>query len=376
VESVATLRRALFAIAFGAASFVSARPAKAAGFRLFQSTAVLERPFAPAASQEFTLGACCQWILFDDPVPRDSFRLDFQFPGPIVDLAPPPKEPVPAPFRFEPVAVRPKYIGIGVVSAGAIAGSYLNASTDGPRHDFHFTNEGYFGRNTYVGGGDKASHFVSYYSVARLMTSVYEAFDLAEDSSYELASATSFAAGLATELGDGTNKYGFSHEDLVIDTAGAATAFVLARYRLNDLIGFRAGIVPAPDTPDPYEGTGTGKDYSKEIYTADLKLAGLSRRIDRRFGPARFLLISMTYGVKGYPYAVASLRERQVGLEVGLNVAEIARAVGVPQNRWWGRIALTILDVIRIPYTAVGIRYDINHKKWIGPDTGQTFSFP
>jgi hypothetical protein len=359
-----------------AAGWLSPVRAEAGGFHIF-STRSSEWPSPGQSARQFTLGPCCDWNLAADPPIAEALSLDLRFPVPVaLDPASQIGPPMP-PTPFVALPGHPKRIPIGIASLGAIAGSYFNAYTDGNHFDFHFTNEGYWGRNTYVGGGDKASHLVSYYSVARLLEGVYEAFDLRGERAYTLASATSFVAGLATEIGDGTNKYGFSHEDLVIDTVGAASAFVLAHYHLNDLIGFRAGIVPAPDVPeDVKDPNGTGKDYTREIYTADLKLAGLSKRLDRSFGPARFLLVSMTYGVKGYPYAPPELRERQVGLEVGLNVAELARAAGVPENRWWGRMLLIVLDIVRFPYTAIGIRYDINHRKWVGPDTGQTYSLP
>ena len=57
-------------------------------------------------------------------------------------------------------------------------------------------------------------------------------------------------------------------------------------------------------------------------------------------------------------------------------LSELARAVGVPPNRWWGKMLLIILDLIRFPYTAIGVRYDVNDGKWIGPDSGGTFAFP
>ena len=367
---VSRLARALALLT--AAGLAAPRAARAGGFRIFESTAVLET--SPGrTSEEFTLAGCCDGALEEGRAPA-GFRLDLRFP-PTISLD--------AGWRgalgtilLEPPRPEPRRLFIAVASLGSLAGSALNSFTDGPNQSFHFTDEGYFGRHTYAGGGDKASHIVSFYGVSRLLTSVYEVFDLSEDRSYTLASGVSLLTGLVTELGDGTTRYGFSHEDLVADSIGALSAYALARYGLNDLIGFRAGVLSSAETPDEFRVAGLGKDYSREIYTADLKLAGLARRVERNFGPARFLLVSMTYGVKGYPYAVPELRERQVGLEVGLNVAEMARAVGVPERRWWGRLLLTVLDIVRFPYTSVGVRYDINHKKWHGPDNGNTWSFP
>ncbi len=334
---------------------------------------MLELSASARPSEEFTLAGCCGTALEEGRAP-EVFRLDLRFP-PVIALDAG-RSGAPGTTLYAAPPPEPKHVFILLASVGAVAGSALNSFTDGPHESFHFTNEGYFGRNTYAGGGDKASHIVSYYGVSRLLTSVYEVFDLSEEKSYTLASGVSVFTGLATEFGDGTTRYGFSHEDLVADSLGALSAYVLARYGLNDLIGFRAGVMQAPETPDELKVAGLGKDYSREIYTADLKLAGLARRADRNFGPARFLLVSMTYGVKGYPYALPELRERQVGLEVGLNVAEIARGIGVSDRPWWGRLLLTVLDIVRFPYTSVGVRYDINHKKLYGPDNGNTWSFP
>jgi len=157
-----------------------------------------------------------------------------------------------------------------------------------------------------------------------------------------------------------------------MDTLGSATALAVYHYGLDDLIGFRFGPVPAPAVPCCKPNGGVGTDYSKLIFTGDLKMAGLARRIHVDPGPARFLLVSVTYGTKGYPYSAPETRERQVGLEIGLHVTEVLRAIGVPENRWWSKPVYLVLDLVRIPYTAIGIRYDLNHGKWRGPDTGGT----
>jgi Predicted periplasmic lipoprotein (DUF2279) len=268
---------------------------------------------------------------------------------------------------------KPRKLWIGVVSLATLVGSAYNSFGDGPSQSFHFTNEGWFGRNTFTGGADKASHFVSYNVVARLLTEVYGDLGVSTDGSRLLGAGVSTLAGLVTEIGDGTNRYGFSYEDLVFDVFGAATALATAHYGLDDLIGFRAGLVPAPDVVDPTE-EGFGKDYTQEIYTGDLKIAGLAKRLHFRPGPARFLLLSATYGVKGYPYAAADVRERQIGIEIGLHLTEILRAVGVPNNKWWLRVLFVILDSIRFPYTSVGFQFDVNHKKWRGPGIGDSFA--
>ena len=268
-------------------------------------------------------------------------------------------------------APRPHTFWIGAVSVLAVGGAAANAFTDGSGQRFHFTEEGWFGRDTYAGGADKASHFVSYYVVTRLLTEVYGDLGMSTKDSRLLGAGVASLAGLANEIGDGANKYGFSYEDLIADVVGAGAALATAHFGLNDLIGFRAGLVPAPEVDDPKDDL--GKDYTHEIYTADLKIAGLSRRLCWRPGPARFLLLSATYGVKGYPQAEPEVRERQIGIEIGLHLTEILRAVGVPETKWWQRVLFVILDSIRFPYTSVGFQFDVNHKKWRGPGIGDDF---
>ncbi len=269
-------------------------------------------------------------------------------------------------------APRPHTFWIGVVSLATLAGSAENSFTDGPNQKFHFTNEGYLGQNTYAGGADKASHFVSYYVVAKLLSGVYAELGLTVDKAQLLGAGVSMFAGFVTELGDGRGHYGFSYEDLTMDTLGAATYLGIAHYGLGDLIGFSAGLVPSPPVVCcPYGGFGT--DYTELVYSGDLKIAGLGRRAHFDPGPARFLLVSLTYGSKGYPYANPDVRERQIGVFVGVNFVQILREAGVPEEKWWGKIAYFLFDVIRIPYTQIGYQYDLNQGRWHGPSVGDRF---
>jgi hypothetical protein len=266
----------------------------------------------------------------------------------------------------------PKTFWIGAVSVATLAGSAYNSFSDGPNQKFHFTNEGFFGQNTYAGGADKASHFVSYYMVAKLLTGVYSELGLPVDQARLLGAGVSTLAGFVTELGDGRGRYGFSYEDLTMDALGAVTSLGIAHFGLGDLVGFSAGLVPRPPVVCcPYGGFGT--DYTQLIYSGDLKIAGLAQRVHFDPGPARFLLFSLTYGSKGYPFANPDVRERQIGAFVGVNFVEILHVAGVPEKVWWGKILYFLFDVIRIPYTQIGYQYDINHGKWHGPTIGGAF---
>jgi hypothetical protein len=82
------------------------------------------------------------------------------------------------------------------------------------------------------------------------------------------------------------------------------------------------------------------------------------------------LLFSVTYGAKGYRVQPPIEPQRQVGFEVGLNLQQILNDLGVKRNTWWGYSLHLLGDNIRFPFTAVGMRYDLNHGNWHGPNSG------
>jgi hypothetical protein len=261
-----------------------------------------------------------------------------------------------------------------LIAAITIGGSAANSFTDGPSKPYHFAREGWFGEDTYAGGADKASHFVSYYVVSKELTSLYRRLGHSEREALWLGFGVATAAGLVTEIGDGTTRFGFSYEDLIMDTLGAAAAAIITHYRADDLVGFRGGfLLPVTGASTCCQVAGFGRDYSNEIYTADLKFRGLARRLGVPIGPLKYLLLSVTYGSKGYPYALPEDRERQVGIEIGLNLQQILNDVGVTRDPWWGYALHMVADNIRFPFTAVGWRYDLNSGRWCGPDNGNKF---
>ncbi len=151
-----------------------------------------------------------------------------------------------------------------------------------------------------------------------------------------------------------------------MDVLGAVAGSQAGRLGPRDTLGFRIGRVPSR-IPDPccrYGGYGIG--YAKEVYTLDPKLGGLLPRVGARPGLARFLLVSLACGSRGYRYSPAWARERDLGVEVGLDLLAILRAAGVPERTWWGEAVLSILSYVRLPWTSPGACYDLNHRRWWG----------
>lgn len=277
--------------------------------------------------------------------------------------------PAPAPKLFTR--------GTTFVTAGVLVAMTAWAALGVEKDDynaFFVQREKFFGKDTYAGGADKCSHFILSAFLARELTWVYEKQGHSRDQSLALSLGVTILSGVIQEVGDGFTPYGYAWEDIVADTLGGITGAALTRYELNDLIGLRFGFVPNDVPDDPCCAESLGDNYAKEVYSGDLKLAGLAKRMHFNPGPARFLMLSATYSTKGYGFDPARPdRQRNVGIDVGLNMPEILSAVGVPENTWWGVILYKGLNLLRVPFTAVGIRYDLNHKKWHGPDTGNGF---
>jgi hypothetical protein len=259
------------------------------------------------------------------------------------------------------------------IVAGVVAGALANTLSETPHQSFHFGNERWFGENTYAGGADKAAHFVQYYIISREMSLLYRTLGYTETQSIAIGAGLGLLAGIINETGDGINRYGFSYEDLVMDVSGTALAALVSGLGVSDVVGFRTGILLPPYSVSSAPGE-VGGSYSSQIYTADLKLAGAARRLNLNIGPLRYLLFSVTYGSKGYATGIASLRERQVGFEIGLNLEEILNSVGVRRDTWWGYSLHFVLDNFRVPFTSVGFQYDLNAGKWYGPGNGNNYA--
>jgi hypothetical protein len=278
-------------------------------------------------------------------------------------------------FEPAPEKSRPSKFWTFAIPVGVVAGASANAWLETPHQSFHFGNEGWFGENTYAGGTDKAAHFVDYYIISKELSFLYAKLGYSQTQSILAGVGISVLGGLTNEFGDGFNRYGFSYEDLVMNTAGAISAALVSWFGAHDLVGFRRGFLLPPYSSSACCPPGSvGQAYQSQIFTADLKLAGVARRLNLNVGPLRYLLVSATYATKGYATEVPSLFERQVGVEIGLNLEEILNSVGVRRNTWWGYALHVVLDNVRLPFTSVGFQYDLNSGQWFGPGNGNSYA--
>ena len=220
---------------------------------------------------------------------------------------------------------------------------------------FHVTREQFFGANTLDGGADKAAHFADYFVLSKEFAYIFGKLGFSESAALLMGLGTAMVGGALNEVGDGFSQPGFSYEDIVMAWLGAGTATLLSATRTGDLLGVRTSHLDG---------------YPHDVFSADLKLSGLARRLGLNIGPLRYFLFSVTYGSKNYPDGPVAERQRQVGLEIGLNLEQILSDLGVTRDTWWGYALHLAGDNVRWPFTAIGFRYDLNHSKWHGPNGG------
>jgi len=267
----------------------------------------------------------------------------------------PPAGAVPAEPAASPAEKKPRWLLAGLVAFGEVAVTAAKATITFDHTSFNVKDEGLFGTNTEFGGADKAAHFADYYVITKEFSFIYGKLGFSDTAARLMAAGTAFTGGLVNEIADGFTKYGFSWGDLLMDGLGTGTALLILTARLDDLIGFR---------------TSHFGGYKHDVFSMDLKLAGLARRLNINIGPLRYLYLSGTYGVKGYPTNVVEDRQRQIGIEIGLSLEELLNSLGARRDTWWGATLHILGDNIRFPFTAVGFRYDLNHGKWHGPNSG------
>jgi uncharacterized protein YfiM (DUF2279 family) len=373
--------RLRWATLLAAAALLAAPRARAAEFRLFP-----DPPAGPREAVDFQRVAEPELHIVDvahvypwNAAPgmelatlAGTFDLQ-EAPPPAGDAQepPPPSVTVPPPKLFTTSTT--------LVTAGALVGGFLQGLGAPLQYGWvawNVTDEGWFGRDTYVGGADKISHFVISSGVSRALYEAYIAQGKTVDQSFNLALATSFMAGTFVEIMDGVSVYGFSFQDLTVDALGAAAGLLIQRNHLEDMLGLRLGL---SNTPIPPEAVGSsvatlGRSYNDEIYAADFKPAGLVRRLGGKPGFERFFLTSFVFFTRGFGYdPPLPTRYQQIGFEVGLNFPEILRALGVDEKTWWGTGLQAIFQFFRFPFTQVGVYYNLYDNKWYGP--GAPYSY-
>jgi hypothetical protein len=227
---------------------------------------------------------------------------------------------------------------------------------DGLSGSFRTVDEGWFGRNTYAGGADKAGHAYFTYTGARLLTRGFEALGNDPGRALRLGVWTSLGVMTGVEVVDGfSRKFRFSAEDAVANAAGAVFAVLEERFpRLDALVDFRLSYRRSDDArrvgdSDPLA------DYSGQTFLLAFKADGVPRL--REVPVARYLELQVGYNTRGYEPndGVKVDPHRRISYGIGINLSRLLSDTAFRGNLKGGRIqgaADTVLEFLQVPGTA------------------------
>ncbi|HEY0835464.1 MAG TPA: DUF2279 domain-containing protein [Azospirillum sp.] len=237
-------------------------------------------------------------------------------------------------------------LGAGALALGWGAWSW-DWGSGGPR----FQDEGWFGRGTGEGGADKLGHAWSAYALSHLFANRYEAWGYSRAESARYGALSGVGLMGLVEIGDAfSDDYGFSYQDMLFNTVGAALGYALWRYpEIQRKIDFR--VEYNPFRRGDYQAD-VFTDYDRLKYLIAVKADGFDAVRDPLLKHLEFHVgfYARNYADHGGPGS-ADLREQHLYVGIGLNLTRLLD----PYVRTGG-----VLHYIQPPYTyaPVGRRVD------------------
>jgi hypothetical protein len=243
--------------------------------------------------------------------------------------------------------------GIGITVGLYGANSWWK---DGFSGSFRTVDEGWFGRNTYAGGADKAGHAFFTYTGARLLTRGFEAIGNDAGRSLRLGTWTSLGVMTGIEVVDGfSKKFRFSVEDAVANAAGAVFAVLVEKDpRIDALLDFRLLYRRSDDARRVGE-TDPIADYSGQTFLLAVKADGVPRL--REVPVVRYLEFQVGYNTRGYEPTDGMKIDphRRIYYGIGINLSRLLADTVFRGDLKGGKIQRgtdTVLEYLEVPGTA------------------------
>ncbi|BCS97023.1 hypothetical protein DSLASN_26550 [Desulfoluna limicola] len=202
------------------------------------------------------------------------------------------------------------------------------------------SREGWFGQETNTGGADKLGHFYTTYVLSHGMTHLCDTWGYSETQAPLYGSLSAFGLMGFMEFGDAFSSYGFSHEDFIMNTAGASLGYLTKRYpKISEKLDFRLEYTPSFDEPDLLT------DYENMKFLTALKFDGF--RV-LQTGIWQYLELHVGYYTRGYDDDDSDPRRYLYG-GLGVNLSRIFRQNDFPKTS-------TTLRYLQIPNTDIQVR--------------------
>ena len=234
------------------------------------------------------------------------------------------------------------------LAAATVIGIYGLSQWDYGTSDFYSSEEGMFEQDSKYGSADKVGHFYSALVLSDALTALYSSYGYDRIKANNYAAISSWSVLAFMELLDATSEtQGFSWGDIFMNTVGALTSVVMARYpELDNKIDFRVEYVFENDVNNLFD------DYDNHYYSMVLKLEGFES-IENRF--LKYLEFHAGYYSRGYdpdtitdPYGT-----RNVYLGISLNFSRWFRENGYRKT---GKV----LEYLQVPYTVLKATHSLD----------------
>ncbi|MHC5009431.1 MAG: DUF2279 domain-containing protein [Planctomycetota bacterium] len=234
------------------------------------------------------------------------------------------------------------------ITAGVFA--YGFAQWDYGSESFHFTDEGWFGRDSEFGGADKVGHVVAahFFTTGISRAHRWMGFDCREAA--KRGALTAFGVLTAMEIGDGfSGDHGFSWQDTVCDAVGCAFGYVHETSpwfaRAFDL---RWEYWPSSGAFDE-DNTDPVTAYEDSAFLLAFNTGAL---LEERHTVLDFVDLQLGYQVRDLDRGPTE-RRQEVFLGAGLNLANVLRRVS-------GRRIGGIFDYYQVPGISLRVYFDFN----------------
>jgi hypothetical protein len=206
---------------------------------------------------------------------------------------------------------------------------------------FRLSHEGWFGKNTYAGGADKAAHLYSHYLIMRVLYNIYDHTEDGAPSKWAYSTGITAFLALGIEIGDGfsKNQNGFSFADLTMGFIGIGIASLLELFPSADaFVSLSAEYYPTRYfRKHPQRLKWFLDDYSGWKFMANFKLAGFHYVGINLPDFLRYIMIDVGYFTINhmrFDYRYAEIgrffsrgsKKREVFIGVSVNLMEVISA--------------------------------------------------
>ena len=236
-------------------------------------------------------------------------------------------------------------LGIGAVVLGWGFANW-DYGSGGPR----FQDEGWFDRETTEGGADKLGHLYSAYLFSHLFASQYERWDFDTDQAIQWGALSSLGVMGLIEVGDAfSDVYGFSYQDMLFNTFGAAAGYLLWSFpELSRKIDLRVEYNPFLSGDRQFDIT---TDYDRLSYLIAFKAEGFDF-IENPY--LKYLELHVGFRARNYAayneWRSVDQRKQFLYVGIGLNLSKLLRPY----------LDVPVFNYLQVPYTYLPVTYRIS----------------